>query len=254
MGSDLLILIPVFFFIAMVYSSAGFGGGTSYLAVFAFLEYDFLVFRPIALMCNIAVVSGSVWIFYQKGFLKIRKILPLVLLSIPFAFLGGLIKIEEEFFFILLGFTLLIASILMMISKSEKAVVLPKYTNATIGGGIGFLSGIVGIGGGVFLSPLLHLSRWAEVKVIAATTAAFILVNSISGLAGQMITNGFQIEFSTAGLLLLAVILGGQIGARFTAGKVNPMMVRQITSIVILFVAIRLLWRYLPLVITHFNG
>ena len=246
MANDLLILVPIFFFIAMIYSSAGFGGGTSYLAVFAFLEYDFLVFRPIALLCNIAVVSGSVWIFYQNGFLKIRKILPLILLSVPFAFLGGQLQIDKEIFFVLLGFTLLIAGVLMMISKKEKEAQLPRFSNAIIGGGIGFLSGIVGIGGGVFLSPVLYFSRWAETKVIAATTAAFILVNSISGLTGQVLTNGFEIEFSTAALLILAVIFGGQIGARFTVGKVNPLIVRRITSMVIFVIAIRILWKYLP--------
>ncbi len=246
MESDLLILVPVFFFIAMIYSSAGFGGGSSYLAVLALFHFEFTTIRMIALLCNIAVVSGSVWIFYKKGFLKIRKILPLILLSIPFAFMGGRLKIEQEVFFILLGFTLLIAAILMLLSKSDKAVDLPKYSNAFIGGGIGFLSGIVGIGGGVFLSPLLYLSRWAEAKVIAATTAAFILVNSISGLTGQIFSNGFQIEYSTAISLVLAVFFGGQIGARFTAGKVNPIMIRRITSVVILLVAVRLLWMYLP--------
>jgi len=252
MENDLLILIPVFFFIAMIYSSAGFGGGSGYLTVLSLFSIEFTTIRVIALLCNIAVVSGSVWIFYKNGFLQIRKVLPIVLLSVPFAFLGGRMRIEQDFFFLILGFTLLIAAILMMVSKTEKQLVLPKFSNALIGGGIGFLSGVVGIGGGIFLSPLLYLSRWAEAKVIAATTAAFILVNSISGLTGQIITNGFGIKFSTALMLIFAVVLGGQIGARFTAGIVNPLMVKRITSIVILVVAIRLLWKYAPVLITHF--
>ena len=246
MASDLLILVPIFFFIAMIYSSAGFGGGSSYLAVLALFPFEFTTIRMIALLCNIAVVSGSVWIFYQNGLLKIRKIVPLILLSVPFAFLGGRLQIDKEIFFVLLGFTLFIAAVLMMLSKKEKEEQLPRFSNAIIGGGIGFLSGIVGVGGGVFLSPVLYFSRWAETKVIAATTAAFILVNSISGLTGQVLTNGFEIEFSTVSLLILAVIVGGQIGARFTVGKVNPLIVRRITSGVILVVAIRILWRYLP--------
>ena len=135
---------------------------------------------------------------------------------------------------------------MMMVSKTDKELNLPKYSNAVIGGGIGFLSGIVGIGGGVFLSPVLYLSKWANAKVIAATTAAFILANSVSGLAGQIAGNGFQLDFLTAGILILAVVAGGQIGARFTAGKVDPMIVRRIASVVILVVAVRLLWRYLP--------
>lgn len=246
MANDLLILVPVFFFIAVIYSSAGFGGGSSYLAVLSLFSIEFTTIRMLALLCNIAVVSGSVWIFYKKGYLKIRKILPLIFLSIPFAFLGGRLQIDQEIFFILLGFTLLVASILIMISKTEKEAQLPRFSNAIIGGGIGFLSGIVGIGGGVFLSPILYFSRWAEVKVIAATTAAFIWVNSISGLTGQLMTNGFEIEYSSAALLVLAVIFGGQIGARFTAGKVKPLVIRKITSVVILVVAVRILWKYLP--------
>ena len=161
MANDLLVLIPIFFLIAMVYSSAGFGGGSSYLAILSLFSFEFTTIRIVALLCNIAVVTGSAWIFYQKGYLKIRQILPLVLLSIPFAFLGGQIKISQDGFFILLGSTLLAASLLMMISKPKKTIHLPRLSNAIIGGSIGFLSGVVGIGGGIFLSPLLYLSRWA---------------------------------------------------------------------------------------------
>lgn len=245
MTGELIYLIPIFFFIALVYSSAGFGGGSSYLAVLTLFSFEFTTIRMVALLCNIAVVSGSVWIFSRKGFLKIRKILPLVLLSVPFAYLGGRMKIDQNEFYILLGFTLLVAAIIMMISKTKNELPLPRFSNAMIGGAIGFLSGMVGIGGGVFLSPMLYFSRWAEVKVIAATTAAFILVNSISGLTGQIMTHGFQLDWKVVGGLLLAVIAGGQIGARFTAGKVNPLIVRRITSVVILVVGLRLLWKNL---------
>lgn len=249
MGNDILILIPIFFFIAIIYSSAGFGGGSSYLAVLSLFSFEFTTIRMIALICNITVVIGSVLVFYKKGFLNIRKILPLLLVSIPFAFIGGQMKIDQEIFYILLGFTLLIASIMMTISKSKKELNLPNYSNAVIGGGIGFLSGLVGIGGGIFLSPILYFSRWAHAKVIAATTAAFILVNSVAGLAGQIITHGFQIDFFLVGTLILSVLIGGQIGARFTAGKINPIYIRRITSVIILLVGVRLLWKYLPLVL-----
>ena len=248
MTVELFFLVPIFFLIAVIYSSAGFGGGSSYLAVLSLFSFEFTAIRMIALICNIAVVSGSVWIFYKKGFLKIRKVLPLVVLSVPFAFMGGMVKLNQEIFFVILGSTLFFAAILMMVSKTEKEIQLPRFSNAAIGSGIGFLSGVVGIGGGIFLSPLLYLSRWAAAKVIAATTAGFILVNSIAGLAGQILSVGFNIDLGAAVLLVIAVISGGQIGARFTAGKVNPMIVRGITSVVILVVAIRLLWKYLHLV------
>jgi uncharacterized membrane protein YfcA len=236
-----LILIPIFFVISVIYASAGFGGGSSYLAVLALFPLEFTEVRMLALLCNIVVVSGSIYVFYNNGFLRFRKVLPLILWSVPFAYLGGRLLISKEIFLIVLGVTLLIAGILMLINNNEKTVKLPNYTNGIIGGGIGFLSGLVGIGGGIFLSPLLYLSRWAEAKVIATTTACFILVNSIAGLFGQISTNGFNLDFKLTTLLLITVLIGGQIGSRLTATKINPKIVRKITAFLILFVALKLL-------------
>jgi hypothetical protein len=238
----ILILVPIFFVISVIYSAAGFGGGSSYLAVLALFPLEFTEVRMLALLCNIVVVSGSVLVFYRHGFLNFRKVLPLILWSVPFAYLGGRLKISEEIFFIILGITLLIAAVLMLVNNDEKKIKLPDYTNGIIGGGIGFLSGLVGIGGGIFLSPLLYLSRWAEAKIIATTTACFILVNSISGLIGQISTNGFNLDFKLTTLLLITVLIGGQIGSRLTATKINPKIVRKITAFLILFVAVKLLF------------
>lgn len=237
----ILILIPIFFVISLIYASAGFGGGSSYLAVLALFPLEFTTVRMVALLCNIVVVSGSVYVFYKNGFLRFRKVLPLLLLSVPFAYLGGRLKINQDTFFVILGVTLLIAGVLMLVNQNEKTVKLPNYTNGIIGGGIGFLSGLVGIGGGIFLSPLLYLSRWAEAKVIATTTACFILVNSISGLFGQISTNGFDVDIQLTSALLITVLIGGQVGSRLTATKINPKIVQKITAILILFVAVKLL-------------
>lgn len=236
-------MIPIFFLIALIYSAAGFGGGSSYLAVLTLFPLEFTEVRMIALLCNIVVVSGSVYVFYQNDFLRIRKILPLVLLSVPFAYFGGSLKINQSIFFIILGLTLFIAAILMLIKKQDKTVKFPPYINGIIGGGIGFLSGLVGIGGGIFLSPLLYLSRWNIPKVIAATTASFILVNSVAGLIGQVHTNGFSVDFQVVVLLLITVLIGGQIGSRLTASWINPQIVRRITAFLILFVSLRILWK-----------
>ena len=233
----------MFFLIALIYSAAGFGGGSSYLAVLTLFPLEFTEVRMVALLCNIVVVSSSVYIFYKNGFLNVRKILPLVLWSVPFAYFGGSLKINQSIFFIILGLTLLIAAILMLIKKQENTVQLPPYINGIIGGGIGFLSGLVGIGGGIFLSPLLYLSRWNIPKVIAATTAAFILVNSIAGLIGQVHTNGFSVDFQVVILLLITVLIGGQIGSRLTVSWINPQIVRRITAFLILFVSLRILWK-----------
>lgn len=249
MSADLITLIPIFFIIALLYSSAGFGGGSSYLAVLALSTIPFTEFRMIALLCNIAVVAGSVWIFYRAGHMQVKRILPLILLSIPFAYLGGRLSISEDYFFLMLGTTLLIAGLMMLMSKASTFRKLPFYTNGIIGGSIGFLSGLVGIGGGIFLSPVLSLSRWADAKIIAATTALFILVNSIAGLIGQVVTNGFDVGIDTVLLLLLPVILGGQIGSRYSAIRLEPMIVRRIAAILIIIVALRLLYNSIPALI-----
>lgn len=241
MFSDPLWLIPLFFLIALFYSAAGFGGGSSYLAVLSLFAIDFVSMRMIALLCNIVVVGSSTFLFAKDGYLKIKKILPLVILSIPFAYLGGTILLEANLFFKLLGSTLLVSSILMLLSQDITKRMLPKYANAGIGGGIGFLSGMVGIGGGIFLSPFLHLSKWDTPKYIAATTAAFILVNSIAGLVGQISVNQITTNPTLIIGLLLAVLIGGQIGCRITISKLSPLVVRRITAILILIVAMRLL-------------
>jgi uncharacterized membrane protein YfcA len=233
--------MPIFFVISVIYSAAGLGGGSSYLAILALFPLEFTEVRMMALLCNIVVVSGSVYVFYKNGYLNFRKVLPLILWSIPFAYLGGSLKISSEIFFIILGVTLLIAGILMLVNKTDKTIKLPNYMNGIIGGGIGLLSGLVGIGGGIFLSPLLYLSHWAKAKVIATTTACFILVNSISGLIGQISTNGFDIDFELTTLLLITVLIGGQVGSRLAATKINPKIVRKITAFLILFVALKIL-------------
>lgn len=238
-------LIVIFFIIAILYASAGFGGGSSYIATLALFPIDFTSVRMIALICNIIVVSGALHLFYKNNLLRVRKSLPLVALSIPLAFIGGSIKISDSNFYILLGFTLLIAAISMLVSNKSQTKKIPKYSNAVIGGGIGFISGMVGIGGGIFLSPVLHLSNWNTPKVIAATTALFILVNSIAGLTGQLYINNSNLNITLLLLLILSVFLGGQIGSRLTISILKPLVVKKIAALLILFVAIRILYQYL---------
>ncbi len=242
MNEFLPILIPIFFIISILYAAAGFGGGSSYLAVLALFPLAFISLRIIALLCNIIVVSGSLYVFYKNGFLNIRKALPLILLSVPFAYFGGSLQIEANFFFLILGTTLLVAAVLMLIDKRKKIVDSPNFISPIIGGGIGFLSGLVGIGGGIFLSPFLYLTHWDKAKNIAATTAAFILVNSIAGLVGQISANNFNIDLQPILLLLTTVFIGGQIGSRLTVNWINPKVVKKITAVLILLVAIRILF------------
>ena len=263
-------LLLLFFTIAAVYASAGFGGGSSYLAVMALFAIPMQTMRSTSLMCNIVVVLGGTYILWKSGYLNFKKILPLSIASIPMTFLGGMMPLKEHTFFVLLGFSLIIAALLMFFqqylkqnsndeqlskslkllesSKMESQLFIPKkigMKSPVIGGIIGFISGMVGIGGGIFLSPILNLMRWDTPKNIAATASFFILVNSISGLVGQLIQNKFTIDWQFALPLLLAVLIGGQLGSRFSNIKLNQTWVRQITAALVFYAGINILWTHL---------
>jgi uncharacterized protein len=248
---DNWLIITLFFVVAMFYASVGFGGGSSYLAVLALTALAFTQIRATALLCNIVVVSGGTYMYIKSGYFNYKKIIPLVLLSIPLAFLGGYLKISFKLFYILLGFTLTVAAISMWLSKyidkSEKETLNETHPvkDATIGGVIGFISGLVGIGGGIFLAPLLHLTKWDTPKRIAATSSFFILVNSVAGLLGQIQNPDFEIEPKLTLTLLLTVFVGGQIGTRMSLKHLNPNTVKRLTAVLIAFVGIKLLLKHL---------
>ncbi len=243
-------VILLFFFVAILYSSVGFGGGSSYLAILALTSLGFIQLRAISLLCNIVVVSGGTYVYFRNGYFNWKKIMPLAFLSVPFAFLGGFVKISQTFFFVLLGGTLLIAALLMWISNYIKSKPIHEEGNSVLkdgftGGFIGFISGMVGVGGGVFLAPVLYLSRWDTSKRIAATTSFFILVNSIAGLIGQYQNPDFYFEPNIAFVLMLTVFFGGQIGSRLSATKISPIVLKRITAVLIAFVGLRILYKHL---------
>ncbi|MBI1224809.1 MAG: TSUP family transporter [Bacteroidetes bacterium] len=246
-------IYPLFFLIAALYASVGFGGGSSYIAVMAMFGVNFMLMRSGALLCNIVVVTTGTYIFYKNGYLDWRKVLPLTLASVPMAFLGGYLPIKERTFFLLLGITLIIAALLTWWKPTTNAKPEESSTNLTpksqvlnlgIGGGIGFLSGMVGIGGGIFLAPVLYLTKWAEAKTIAATASLFILVNSISGLFGQMAKPDFQIDWKFTLPLMVSVFLGGQLGSRLGAVKLSAIWVRRATALLIFYIGTQLLIKY----------
>ena len=243
---ELYYLIPFFFLIAAAYGAAGLGGGSSYLALLTLAGLTLPELRSLALLCNLAVVSGSVYVFFRAGYLHWRSALPLVVISIPMAFLGGLWQLTEAYYFLLLGGTLLLAALAMWAQPTQRVKRFPFSVNVVVGGVIGGLSGLVGIGGGIFLSPLLHLSNWATPKTIAATTAFFIFGNSLSGLAGQWFGPGFTWAPIPTGLLLFAVVGGGQLGVRWSVLRADGRWLRRLTAALIFFVAIRLLFQYVP--------
>ncbi|MDY7395222.1 sulfite exporter TauE/SafE family protein [Aureibaculum sp. 2210JD6-5] len=247
-------IILLFFMVAILYASIGFGGGSSYLAILALTGLSFIQFRAIALLCNIVVVTGGTLIYIKNGYFNWKKIVPLTLMSVPLAFLGGYLKISQTFFFILLGLTLVVAAVLMWISNylvksSGNIKPISVAKNSVLGGFIGFISGMVGIGGGVFLSPLLHLTHWDTPKKIAATSSFFILVNSIAGLFGQYLTHfdntDFNFDTNLALLLMITVLIGGQIGSRLSTSKLSPFVIKRMTAILIAIVGLRILWKSL---------
>jgi uncharacterized membrane protein YfcA len=236
------LLIGSFFIISIIYSSVGFGGGSSYLALLSLTGLAFIEFRAISLICNIIVVSVGTFLYAKNGFLNWKKVIPLVFLSIPMAFLGGYLKIDKHIFLILLGITLVLASVLMLVKKNKvKGLKYGPIKTSIIGGIIGFISGMVGIGGGVFLSPILHLTNWSSVKNIAAASSFFILVNSISGLIGQMQNTDFQFNYYLTITLAFSVFIGAQIGSRVSIKILVPKTIKILTSLLIAYVGVRLL-------------
>ena len=242
----------LFFFliIAFVYASVGFGGGSSYLAILSFYELPFKEMRLVALICNIIVVTGGTIIFIKSKQVNWKKMLPLVLISVPMAYCGAIIKIGQDTFFIVLGVSLVIAAVLLWIKNNKIHQTYNANKNdyikdGALGGAIGFLSGMVGIGGGIFLSPLLNLTNWDTPKRIAAVASVFILVNSIAGIAGQITTLPTDINFTRILLLCMAVLIGGQLGSRMGAIKFNQLLVRRITAIVVFFAGVEVLAKHL---------
>ncbi len=242
-------IVLSFFVIAIVYSSVGFGGGSSYLAVLSLFSLPFGQLRAIALICNIAVVSGNILVYQRNKKFNWKKVLPLVLISIPLAFLGGKLRVEKDWFFTFLGFVLIVASLFMWASKYVKSSKEISRDNNlkdyAYGGTIGFISGMAGLGGGIFLAPLLHLTKWDTPKKIAASSSLFIFVNSVSGLVGQSQNPDFYVEPFLTSLLIATVFIGGQIGSRLNEKIISPLLLKQMTAVLVLVVGLRLLFKYL---------
>lgn len=247
-------ILLFFFIIAFIYASVGFGGGSSYLAILALYSLPFKEMRLIALICNIIVVTGGAIIFIRHKQVNWKRILPLALISVPMAFLGATIKLSQDTFFVILGFSLIVAAVLLWIrtrrSDAENIVITGKLSyikDGLTGGTIGFLSGMVGIGGGIFLSPLLNLIRWDTAKRIAATASIFILVNSVAGIAGQLTTLQTDFNYTRVVLLCLAVFLGGQLGSRMGAVKFNPLVIRRLTALLVFAAGVEVLFKHLKI-------
>jgi len=231
--------------VALFYASVGFGGGSSYLALLVLFDVDYLIIPAIALICNITVVSGSSFHYVRAGYLNWQLLWPPVVASVPFAYLGGAMQIDKEQFLLLLFFVLVLAGLRLLFNfkKYDEDQIyspLPLWLGGLFGAVIGFVSGLVGIGGGIFLAPLLFNLKVAPPKQIAATASLFILANSLSGLAGQLQKSGMSDALMDYWYLPLLVLFGGQIGNLLTIKFIPARIVALLTALLVLFVAARL--------------
>ena len=237
------LLIPSVFLVALLYSSVGQGGGSGYLAVLSLLAIRPEQMATTALTLNLVVAGIGLIAFLRAGHFSGRLTWPFVTASVPAAFLGGLTRVSAHAYAVLLAFALIVAAwrLLMEWRREELVSVKPPMLAVAlpVGGAIGWLSGVVGVGGGIFLSPLCLLRRWADVKQTAATSACFILVNSAAGLAGRLVHGTFE----GGGLwpLLLAACAGGVIGSRLGANHFSGRAPKRVLAAVLLVAALKLL-------------
>jgi|TARA_B110000967_G_C18811755_1_gene523991 uncharacterized membrane protein YfcA len=240
------ILSILFFITAAVYSSVGFGGGSTYLALLLIWDIPYGMFPLIALSCNIIVVSGNCFNYIRAGNLNFRLLAPYLVGSIPLAFIGGSLPVDKKFFEGILFIVLIIAGLLLLLNfksfddKKEVYKKIPYLISVLIGGILGLVSGIVGIGGGIFLSPVLFLLKVAKPKHIITAASLFILINSIFGIIGQLTKNIDYSELYNYFYLLITVLIGGQIGNYLNLNIFPTRVLALITSGLVLFVAIKM--------------
>ncbi|MCB0733509.1 MAG: sulfite exporter TauE/SafE family protein [Flavobacteriales bacterium] len=238
----------LFLLVAFLYSSVGFGGGSGYLAILSLSALAHEDLRFIALCCNILVVSINTINHIIQQTIDWKRFIILISLSIPLSFLGGYISLKPAPFYLLLGLTLLFSGCLMLYQLKKRSVRTSSMENnavhnASVGGVIGLLSGMVGIGGGIFLSPYLHLRNWATETKIAAAASLFILVNSIAGITGQMVNHGSPANVNDYLPLISAVGIGSILGNTVSLKLFKPGWIKGMTAVLVILAAVRLLLR-----------
>lgn len=245
-------IAPLFALTALLYALAGFGGGSTYAAILALTELDYALLPILVLVCNVVVVCGGVTQYLRAGLIDFRFVLPLVFASVPCALAGGALTISRQYFLLTLGAALLVSGLLLVWRQNDTAHDPVRPANwwlkaSLLGGSLGFLSGLVGIGGGIFLAPILHHLKWTTPKRIAATASFFILLNSLAGLLGQLSKHApgtLTLErFGLFAWLPLAVLVGGLVGSRLSATWLSGRAVKVLTGLLVILVGLRLLWQ-----------
>jgi len=238
-------LLFLFFFIAFIYSSVGHGGASGYMAILALTGYFSPELVPVILCLNILVSTVALTNYSRKGHFVWKLFWPFAIASIPAAFIGGYLQLEIDLFFLIVGAVLLLMAGAIIFKsfwsfddRELKPVNIPVALIA--GAGIGFLSGLIGVGGGIFLSPLILFLGWATIRQIAAVSALFVLMNSLSGLGGHLVTS--DILWSTAAIFALPVLAGGYLGSRFGVKTTDPKLIRLMLALVLVIAGAKMLF------------
>ena len=245
----MIILSILFFITAILYSSVGFGGGSTYLALLLIWDIPYYIFPVIALLCNIIVVTGNSINYIKAGNHNLNLLIPFLIGSIPLSFLGGTLIINKEIFEILLFLVLSIAGVLLLINNKsfeDKNIIIKKLNlivSISIGSILGLISGLVGIGGGIFLSPILFLLKADKPKNIVTTASLFILVNSIFGILGQLTKEIVINKILLYWPLFLAVLIGGLFGNYLNLKIFSNRALALTTSLLVIFVSLRMAYK-----------
>lgn len=236
-------LAGLFALVALFYASIGFGGGSSYLALLVLWNIPYAAIPVIALMCNIVVVAGNSFHYVRAGHLRLQLLWPLAVTSIPLSYVGGRMILSKELFLLILCGTLLVSGVRLLLQHRtygddlKAYCAMPAWLGAGLGGGLGFLAGVTGIGGGIFLSPILYQLRVASPRQIATITSLFILLNSMAGIVGQLQKQGFSVALADYWLLPLMALMGGQVGNQLMLRWIKPHVTALLTALLVLFVA-----------------
>ena len=240
------LILSLLFLIALLYSSVGHGGASGYLAILSltiYAEYDSGWLKQHAWALNLVVAAIAFYHYKKAGFFDIKLTFPFILASIPFAIIGGYMKIDGVFYDTLLSITLVWAAYKLLQVKEEDSTTVFQAPSlryaAPIGGGIGLMSGVIGVGGGIFLSPILLLKKWADPKTAAATAALFIWVNSIAGLVGAGISGQLVIQMDILFPFVIAVLLGGFIGAKYGSENAHQSLIRKLLIVVLIIASLK---------------
>jgi len=244
MAENIMFLIPALFIISLVYTSVGLGGGSSYVALLFLFGIPLANIPPIALFFNITASSVALFRFSKQGYVVPRLVYPFLLTSIPATFLGSRIKLDENILSFVFAFILFSIALVLFFGKKERKAAFPDLKNLNwifplfLGAVLGFLAGLVGIGGGIFLGPVLLLVGYSSAKHIAGLCSVFVLTNSMVGLTVHYFNGG--VDLSVIFLLGLVVFIGAQVGSFLGTKKFSPILIQRVVAVILLVVSFKL--------------